>query len=153
MEYLVLKTQKENPIPRVSSWFGKLDERKLTLEAYKELPRYFLLDMKTGTDILYPDIMTEPFLMVSKEAADVLRMYEEDIPFLFVVLFDTEKGESVSYHLPILTEGDENCRKAVYRIRNKNRWEIRVRMDLAESLIYRGAEGIAFEKISIEKIP
>lgn len=147
MEYLVLKTQKENPIPCVSSWFGKLDERKLTLEDYKELPRYFLLDMKTGTDILYPDILTEPFFMVSKEAADVLRMYDEEMPFLFAILFDTEKKESVSYHLPILAEGDENCQEAVYRIRNKNQWEIRVRLDLAESLLLRGAEGIELERI------
>lgn len=147
MEYLVLKTQNQNPIPCVSSWFGKLDERKLTLESYKELPRYFLLDMKTGTDIFYPDILTEPFLMVSREAADVLRMYEEEMPFLFVVLFDIDKNESVSYHLPILAEGDENCQRAVYRVRKKDRWEIRVRLDLAESLLYRGAEGIEFTKI------
>ncbi len=147
MEYLALKTQIQNPIPRVSSWFGKLDERKLTLEAYKELPRYFLLDMKTGTDVLYPDILTEPFLMVSREAADVLRIYEEEMPFLFVVLFDTEKNESISYHLPILAEGDENCLRAVYRIRKDGRWEIRVRLDLAESLLFRGIEGIELTKI------
>ncbi len=126
MEYLVLKTQNQNPIPCVSSWFGKLDERKLTLKSYKELPRYFLLDMKTGTDVFYPDILTEPFLMV---------------------LFDIDKNESVSYHLPILAEGDENCQRAVYRVRKKDRWEIRVRLDLAESLLYRGAEGIEFTKI------
>ena len=69
------------------------------------------------------------------------------MPFLFVVLFDTEKNESISYHLPILAEGDENCQGAVYRIRKDGRWEIRVRLDLAESLLFRGVEGIELTKI------
>ena len=147
MEYFQLKTQRGNPVPEIVSWYGKLDTRKLTREHYKELPKYFLLNMKTGMDILYPDILTEPFLLVSKEVMDVLKMYEETMPFLFVVLFDTAKGENASYYLPILKEGDRDCREPVYRIKNRNQWEIRVRMDVAESLLARGAEGMELTAI------
>lgn len=146
MEYFLLNTQSGNPVPQICSWYGKLDERKLTREHYKELPGCVLLDMKTGMDILYPDILTEPFLMVSKGVMDVLKMYEEDMPFLFAALFDTEKGESVSYYLPILAEGDEKCGDAIYHMKNKNRREIRIRIDLAESLLARGAEGMELAK-------
>lgn len=147
MEYFLLKTQSGNPIPQICSWYGKLDERKLTRQHYKELPGCVLLDMKTGMDILYPDMITEPFLMVSKGVMDVLKMYEKDMPFLFAALFDTDKGESVSYYLPILAEGNEECGEAIYRIKNRNRWEIRLRLDLAESLLARGAEGMELIQI------
>lgn len=147
MEYFQLKTQSGNPIPQICSWHGKLDERKLNRAHYKELPGYVLLDMKTGMDILYPDIITEPFLMVSKEVMDVFKMYEADMPALFAALFDTDKEESVSYYLPILSEGNEEGQKPFYRILNKNRWDIRVRLDVVESLLARGAEGMDLTKI------
>lgn len=149
MEYFLLKTQSGNPALEICSWFGKLDVRKLNREHYKELPPYALLDMKTGMDILYPDILTEPFLLVSKGVVDVIRMYEENMPFLFAALFDTVNGESVSYYLPVLAEGNKECREAIYHIRNKERWEIRIRIDLVESLLARGAEGM--ELIQIEE--
>ena len=147
MEYFLLKTQSGNPIPEICSWYGKLDERKLNREHYKELPAYALLDMKTGMDILYPDILAEPFLMVSKGVMDVIRMYEENMPFIFAALFDTVNGESVSYYLPVLAEGNEECWEAIYHVRNKNRWEIRIRLDLVESLLARGAEGMELIQI------
>ena len=147
MEYFLLKTQSGNPVPQICSWYGKLDERKLNRKHYKELSTYIMLDMKTGMDILYPDVLTEPFLLVSKGVMDVIRMYEEDMPFLFAALYDTDKGESVSYYLPILAEGNEECGDAIYHIRNKERWEIRIRIDLVESLLARGAEGMELIQI------
>lgn len=147
MEYFVLKAQEGNPIPQICSWYGKLDERKLTRARYKELPESFLLDMKTGTDILYPDILTTPFFLVSREVMNVLWIYEEDMPFLHVTLFDIDKGESESYFLPILVEGNDGCQEVIYRTKNKNQWEIRIRLDLAESLLARGAEGMELKKI------
>ncbi|MBD5547934.1 MAG: hypothetical protein HDQ97_11130 [Lachnospiraceae bacterium] len=147
MEYFALKTQGGNPIPQISSWYGKLDERKLNREHYRELPQNFLLDMKTGTDILYPDILTTPFFLVSREVMNVLRMYDEDMPFLYVILFDIDKGEDAFYFLPILAEGNDDCREAIYRTKSKNQWEIRIRLDLAESLLARGAEGMELRKI------
>lgn len=147
LQYFTLKTQRENPIPEICSWYGKLDERKLTRRDYKQLPNFFLLDMKTGTDILYPDVITEPFLLVSKGVMDVLKMYDTDMPFLFAVLYDISHGESISYYLPVLKEGDEECREPVYRIKIKTHWEIRIRLDVVESLLYRGVEGMELVKI------
>ncbi len=139
MEYFTLTVQKGNPIPQIQSWYGKIDVRKLNRKEYKELPKFVLLDMKTGTDIYYPDILTEPFLLVSREAMGVIKMYEEDMPFLFFALFDTKKNESASYYCPILEEDNEKA--AIYR---EKKWghKIRIRLDLAESLLLRGAGGM-----------
>ena len=51
--------------------------------------------------------------MVSKEALEVIRMYESDMPFLFFALFDGEKEESASYYCPILENQNKNA--AIYR--------------------------------------
>lgn len=139
MEYFTLTSQKGNPIPQIKNWFGKIDVRKLNRNEYKELPKFILLDMKTGTDICYPDILTEPFFLVSREAMGVIRMYEEDMPFLFFALFDTEQEESASYYCPILEE--DNKKAAIYREGNRGH-EIKIRLDLAESLLLRGASGM-----------
>lgn len=141
MEYFVLSAQRGNPVPQIGNWYGKLDVRKLNRKDYRELPEYFLMDMKIGTDILYPDVILAPFFMVSREVMEVIRMYEEEMPFLYVALIDTQKKENRSYFCPVLADGD-GCREAVYRMRKGNGWEVRIRLDLAESLFLRGVEGM-----------
>lgn len=76
--------------------------------------------------------------MVSKEALEVIRMYESDMPFLFFALFDGEKEESASYYCPILENQNKNA--AIYRDMPGNK--IKIRLDLAESLLLRGAGGM-----------
>lgn len=138
MEYFTLTSQNGNPVPQIENWYGKIDVRKLNRNDYQELPRFVLLDMKTGMDVCYPDIMTEPFFLVSKEALAVIRMYETDMPFLFFALFDAQKEESAAYYCPILET--DNKKAAIYRKMPEN--EIKIRLDLAESLLLRGAGGM-----------
>ena len=113
--FLVLNSQKGNPIPHVVNWYGKLDTRKVNRESYLELPKHLLLDMRIGTDVIYPDILADPILLVSREALEVIHMYVRKMPFLHVALFDIEKGEGVSYYCPILAEGG-NCGETLYRL-------------------------------------
>lgn len=145
MEYFKLTSQKGNPIPEIINWFGTIDNRKLNREEYKELPKYFLLNMKTGTDILYPDILTDPAFMVSREAMEVMRMYEEDMPFIYAALFDTKNNESASYFCPILQQDNEAS--AIYKVKQMDRYEIRIRLDLVESLLGRGAIGLNLARV------
>ena len=143
-EYYVLTAQNGNPIPRVVNWYGKLDVRKLNRKDYRELPAHILLDMETGRDVVYPDILTDPILLVSREMMQVIKRYDDDIPFLFAALFDTVREESVVYFCPILPEGEEAEERgaAIYRLRTVRGSELRIRLDLAESLLCRGAVGI-----------
>lgn len=149
MEYLVLTAQKGNPAPRTDGWYGKLDVKKLCRETFRELPEYVLLNMKTGMDVFYPDILFAPFLLVSREAMEVIRIYEEEMPFLYVAMVDTQSGESCSYYCPVLAEGIA-CGEALYRVKKGNEWEVRIRVDLAESLLLRGAEGMEFAPLEEE---
>ena len=101
-----------------------------------------MLEMKTGVDAVYPDIMTSPVLMVSEEAMEAILLYDQQMPFFFLALFDTEKEESVSYYCPVLAEDTDGGKEALYQIKRREGYEIRICEELAESLLERGAVGM-----------
>ena len=146
LSQFVVKGQKGNPIPRIVSWYGKLDSRKPNRTEYRKLPPYVLLEMETGMDILYPDVLLEPVFLVSREVMELLVHYDNRIPFLFVALFEAERQESASYFCPVLEESNEVQDKPIYRLFKKEGNEIRIRLDLAESLLARGAIGLILEE-------
>ena len=146
LSQFVVKGQKGNPIPRIVSWYGKVDSRKLNRKEYRKLPPCVLLEMETGMDILYPDVLLEPVFLVSREVMELLVHYDNRIPFLFVALFEAERQESASYFCPVLEESNEVQDKPIYRLFKKEGNEIRIRLDLAESLLARGAIGLILEE-------
>ena len=144
LSQFVVKEQKGNPVPRIVNWYGKLDIRKLNRKEYRKLPPYVLLEMETGMDILYPDVLLESVFLVSREVMELLVHYDDRIPF--VALFGGERQESASYFCPVLEESNEVQDKPIYRLLKKEGNEIRIRLDLAESLLARGAIGLILEE-------
>lgn len=57
-------------------------------------------------EILFPDIISSPCIMVSKEMANLIRMYCPNIKFKYMVLFDEDNKRAVSYQVPNLAEID-----------------------------------------------
>lgn len=141
-KYLTLTTQKGNPLPQIINWYGKLDVRKLNRQDYRDIPRRLLLEMRTGRDTVYPDIMVEPVLMVSGEAMEIIKLYDSRMPFIFVALFDTQKEESRSYYCPVLAEDNFYQEEVLYRVKWPNGYEIMICEELVESLLSRGAVGL-----------
>lgn len=151
-KYLTLISQEGNPVPQVINWYGKLDVRKMNRRDYKKIPAPLMLEMQTGLDVVYPDIMTAPILMVSEEAMEVILLYDRQMPYLFMALFDILKEESVSYYCPVLAENADGGREALYQIKRQNGSEIRICEELAESLLDRGMVGMGLRS-GLEKEP
>lgn len=145
-KYLTLTAAKGNPIPHIVNWYGKLDVEKINRKDYRKISGPLLLDMRSGRDVIYPDIITDPVLMVSEEAMEVIKLYARQMPFLFLVLFDQGRQESRSYFCPILKE---EAGEAIYRIKHSEEYEIRICEELAESLLDRGAVGMELGKCEI----
>lgn len=140
--YFILSAQEGNPLPQIMSWYGKLDIRKLNRRDYGEIPRHLRLEIRTGMDAFYPDIMINPVLMVSEEAMEIMKLYDSRMPFVFLALFDTQKEESKTYYCPVLAEDNARQQEAIYRVKIENGYEIRMCEELAESLLGRGATGL-----------
>ena len=145
-KYLILTIQKGNPLPQVINWYEKLDVRKLNRQDYREIPRHLMLEMRTGMDVIYPDIMIDPVLMVSEEVMEIIKLYDNQMPFIFLALLDKQKEESKSYYCPVLAEDTVEQKEALYRVKQSNGYEIRICEELAESLLSRGAIGIELSK-------
>ncbi len=145
--YLALTAQKGNPIPQIINWYGKLDVEKLNRQDYGKIPKRLQLEMTVGVDIFYPDIITEPVLMVSQEVMEIMKLYDERVPFIFLALFDTQKEESKAYYCPVLAEGLAGQKEALYRVKRLEGYEIRICEELAESLLSRGAAGVELREV------
>ena len=145
-KYLTLTVQKGNPLPQVINWYGRLDVRKLNRKDYREIPRRLLLEMRTGMDAVYPDIIIDPVLMVSEEAMEIISLYDNRMPFIFLALFDVEKEESMSYYCPVLAEDNTGQDEVLYKVKHGNGYEIRICEELAESLLSRGAIGLKLSR-------
>lgn len=145
--YLTLTAQKGNPVPQIVNWYGKLDVRNVNRKDYRKIPAPLMLEMRTGVEVVYPDIMTFPLLLVSEEAMEVILLYDKEMPFFFVALFDTLKEESASYYCPVLPEEAAGGTEDLYWIRRREGDEIRICEELAESLMERGAVGMELNAV------
>lgn len=150
--YLILTAQKGNPVPQVVNWYGKLDVRNVNRKDYRKISIPLMFEMRTGADVVYPDIMTFPILMVSEEAMEVILLYNEKMPYFFVALFDTLREESASYYCPVLPEDADGGKEALYRIKRREGDEIRICEELAESLLERGAVGMELNSSAVDRI-
>lgn len=147
-KYFALTAPTGNPIPQIVNWYGKLDVRKVNRQDYKYISEHLFLDMRTGMDVVYPDILTTPVLMVSEKAMEVIKIYVEEMPFLHIILFDEVREESIAYYCPILEEVEEEemGREALYRVKHPDGYEIMLCEELIESLLDRGATGMELKQ-------
>lgn len=145
-KYLTLTVQKGNPLPQVINWYGKLDVRKLNRQDYRGIPQSLLLEMRTGIDVVYPDILIDPVLMVSEEAMEIISLYDRQMPFVYLALFDNQKEESVSYYCTVLADDNAGQEEVLYRVKKGKGCEIRICEELAESLLGRGAVGLELNR-------
>jgi len=141
-KYLTLVSQSGNPIPQIINWYGKLDVRNVNRKDYKKIPAPLILEMRSGADAFYPDILTSPIMMVSEDAMEVIRLYGSQIPFFFLALFDSAKEENISYFCPVLAEDDGGGKEAIFRVKQRDSSVIKICEELAESLLERGVTGM-----------
>jgi hypothetical protein len=167
MKYFILTDGDKNPFPQILNWSQTIDVRKLTRDKYQKMPPFIQLKAKLGIDGIFPDVIVKPFLLLSRPAMEVTALYDSDIPFLFFVLFDTDKGECASYYCPVLEEEECLVKQPVpgqreiildrekisgvplFRVRTGTESAVVIRMDLAESLLERGGIGLKLKEVSL----
>lgn len=167
LKYFMLTNEEKNPLLQIMNVNQSIDVRKLTRKEYQNMPSYVLLNAKLGIDGIFPDIIEKPVFLLSRAAMEVIGLYDSNIPFLFFVLFDTDKEECASYFSPVLEEEDCLAQKPgpgqrelildrskmtgipLFRIRTGTESAVIIRMDLAESLLERGAIGLNLKEVSL----
>lgn len=172
MKYFLIGMDEENKTPYNINKNRAIDIRMLSKENLNKLPLWNVLETDMPQEGFFPDIICRPFLLLSGKCVKTVVMYQPDILFKGVKLWDKKSGINATYFLTILDkldcmseqtqynsvgnrvtklvlDRDKISSKAVFEIKGFDRKCIVGRMDFVESILRRGAEGITLEEICI----
>ncbi len=172
MKYFLIGTDEKNRIPYNINKNRAVDVRTLTREGIGTLPMWNIIGMDLPDEGFFPDLICSPFVLMSKNCIKTAAMYQTDIIYRGVKLWDKGSGVNRTYYLTILEEldcmsgqtqfntvGNRVTRlvldrdriggNAVFRIKGYNRSCIAGRLDFVESLLRRGIEGITLDEAAL----
>lgn len=163
MRYFFIEAEKQIVnAPMIINWTNKVDARNLKWGSYHKIEPRTLLEIKSNRETVFPDILSMPFFLISKNIKDVLSIYEPNMGFKEFLLADFKYELVNQYFLPQLEEFDCLSQesqlnldrsvitkaildesnigdKCLFSIANvKNRYVV-ARLDFLESMIRRNA--------------
>ncbi|MBQ6887075.1 MAG: hypothetical protein IJN54_06145 [Lachnospiraceae bacterium] len=173
MKYFLIEMDEKNKNPYNINKNQVIDIRKLTRENLNSMPLWNIVEMDFPMEGFFPDVICSPFILLSEICMKTVMMYQPDVPYKGMKLWDKESGVNANYFLPILDEVDcmsdktelnsvgnrivklvldkeKIGTKVVFKIKGYDRKGIVGRMDFVESILRRDARGIKLEEILIE---
>lgn len=173
MKYFLLKGDKAYAdAPILADWSGKIDPRLIRPGESHKLPDRLILNILPNPYVTFVDVLTSPFLLLSKTCMDVVKLYQRHTVSKQLVLLDAENRQKSVYHLPILKQlscltdesvwnksvllsgtidldkvGDEAIFQMVFP---DVRYTV-IRLDMLESMLKRGARGLKIEPLNTTK--
>lgn len=175
MKYYELKLDDTNFIeaPDLMNWYGIQDVRLIKWETYHKLKNRLVYRINPAGNIIFTDIISFPFLLVSPMVRDVIKMYGDKVVFKEVILLSTEKGFEELYYLPVMEETDQiNLlyvktrqndiqqtqipewvgERNIFWVRKKGKRHTIINLDLAESLLRRNAVGLELKEVLLTQV-
>lgn len=174
MEYFLIETNEKNKIPYKINKNRAIDIRLLTREKFHRISMWNMMEMDFPMEGFFPDLLCSPCILVSKCVMETIIMYQPDVPYKGVKLWNRESGANATYFMPVLNEveciSDETIYNntgnrieklvldrekikpfAVFRIKEYGRNCIVGRLDFVESMLRREARGIELTLLDVEK--
>lgn len=151
--------------PEFLDWSGTINPRDICPGHSYKIERRQILDVRPNPNLVFIDVISSPFLLLSKRCMEVVTLYEPQVISKQIILLDMNTPQRETYYLPILkhihclAEGSEwNLDKSVLRkgiidlesvgdtgifqlADMKNPYTV-VRLDVLESMLKRGARGV-----------
>lgn len=172
MKYYLISTDYNNPFPEIINWYKKIDPRQINVKNFGKISQWTLLEMNADKETVFPDILSDPYFLLSAAAMDLVRDYEPDIKATGVRLCNYENLLNKEYYLPLLPvvcclseksdfiHKDMDIRKGViiqektkdrslFRLGGIEADRVAVRMDLLEILLRREAYGLQLEELEV----
>ncbi len=172
MKYFLLKADPQyDTSPIVNGWFQKIDRRNIRMGKSYNIENRQLFFIESNPITVFPDVLSFPAFMVTEQLRDVIRLYEPKTLFKEIVLLDQKYAKAHTYHLPILeytdclTEGsmltkdhsviisaeidpEKMCEHSIAYIASIRNLYVIARMDIVESFLRRGAQGISLQEVT-----
>lgn len=158
--------------PIIIDWIEKFAVQDLYEGHYMKIPKRMILNIKSNPGTEFVDIISMPFLLVSQKVKKVMELYEPNLQFKEMILLDRENAFAEEYFLPLLTVKDVLSEKSLFTnnhtilekaVLHKDKvgdtavffadgapreagiW----RLDIIESLLFRGAKGFVLKEAAI----
>lgn len=171
--FLITEDKKIVNRPQLINWYSKISPEKLKWGTYHEVSSKTVLYVKKDIDIYFPDILTFPFFMVSKNIKDILSLYEPNMGYRQIILIEREYEKVMQYFIPHLLRVDcldissqysfdhsevLNAKididkvpdKCIFELDGVSKRQIVVRHDFLESILRRGAI-VDFHEVEIKR--
>ncbi len=172
MKFFLIETNTRNRLPYGINANRAVDIRYANRKSSYRIPNCCVVDMKTPSEVFFPDIITEPFLMVSREVAEVIEMYTPETIFKTIYLLETESEINATYFMPFVEEveclseqtkrsrggtelldivlrQDAVAEKPIFRVAGFTHVYLIVRLDAIESMLRRGTRVIKLKELSV----
>ncbi|MCM1235856.1 MAG: hypothetical protein NC489_37670 [Ruminococcus flavefaciens] len=171
MKYFLLKTDPQfDTSPVIAGWFQKIDRRNIQLGKSHDIENRQLFFIESNPITVFPDVLSFPAFMVTEKLRDVIRLYEPKMLFKEIVLLDQKYAKACTYHLPVLEYVDcltggsiltkdrstiisaeidpsKINEHSIAYIASVSNLYIIARLDIVESFLRRGAQGISLTDI------
>ena len=102
MDFFLIEEEEGNRIPYNINKNRVIDIRLLTRESYQKIPMWSVVEMEFPAEGFLPDLLCRPFILVSKGFMETTVMYDPDIPYRSVKLWDRKSGMNGTYFIPLL---------------------------------------------------
>lgn len=165
MDYFIMKTDKRlHLLPQIEfpKEYARMETAKPSIVYVKEY---------AGLRIDYPDYLEKPFPLIADKFQKILQKYQQDMGFLRIVLIEKMTGQQKTYCLMRPMEiicADKNESqydkkgnvqdfvldvekvegRKIFLAKDYNK-QLLVRLDVAESILRREANGIWFEPVKV----
>lgn len=172
MKYFLIETDDKNKIPYGINKNRAIDIRLLTREKFNTLPLWNVVEMDFPEEGFFPDIICSPFLLLSEECIKTVMMYQPDIIYKGVKLWDRNSGINATYFLTVLDELECLSDKTQYNtignrilkpVLDEQKVDINIlfkvkglsgdsiigRLDFVESILRRDVRGIKLTPIEV----
>lgn len=173
MKYFLLKTDPQfHNIPKIRDWFEKVDRRNIRMGKSYKIENRQLFFVENDPQIVFPDILSFPFFMVTEVLRDVILAYEPKTIFKEIVLLEQENAKTCTYFMPILDYIDcltpastltRDCStiinavldlgklngQSIFYIASVGNLYTVARLDIVESFLRRGALGLDLVEVQV----
>lgn len=170
MQHFLIEAETKDHLPEIINWYDKIKPQYVNEMSAHMLEEWVLLDVNMNQDTIFPDILSDPYFLMSKDAAEVVRQYEPGINMIGVNLFSRTYRIFLPYFLPILpiinclsiksefinedidlSRGviieSKTSERALFQLAGIETQRVVIRLDLLESILRRGAVAIHIQEI------
>ena len=172
MEYFMIETG--NRIPYNINKNHIIDSWMLTKEKLNKLPEWNVVEMNLPDEAFFPDIICSPFVLLSRVCIKTVLLYQPELPYKGIKLWEKESCEDRTYFLTVPDElecmsdktqfnstgnriiklvldrnkiGDQ----VFFKVKGLDRSAVVGRMDVVESMLRRGMQGFTLAETEVEE--